>query len=243
MLIKIIIAVKNIIIDIFFPKTCFGCGKEGEYICTDCISTLEILNYQYCLCNTNPKRVASIMDSGKCPKCQNKKMDGLFFAINYNNQLIQKTIQNFKYPPLVKNLSLSFSQIIYHHFQLSNFNTSNFDNFIIIPVPLEKSREKWRGFNQAYEVAKGLDFLNIPIKNNCLVKTKKTKLHSLLSKKERSKNILNAFKLINSEEIRGKKILLLDDVYTTGATMEECAKVLKKFGAKRVFGLVIARSQ
>ncbi len=233
------------LIDFFYPKVCFGCKKEGRYLCVDCISTLEILNYQYCLCDSNPKRVISILNNGKCPKCKNKKLDGLFFAISYNNaqrHLIRKMIHSFKYPPLVRDLSLSFSQIFFHYFHLSDFDFKALNDFIIIPIPLEKSREKWRGFNQSSEIAKNLNFLNIEIKDNCLIKTKKTKLHSLLSKKEREKNILNSFKVINNLEIKDKKILLIDDVYTTGATMEECAKILKKGGAKRVFGLVVARS-
>lgn len=233
---------KNIM-DLFYPKTCFGCKKEGKYLCFDCLSTLEILNYQYCLCNSNPKRVVSIFNNGKCIKCKDKKLDGLFFAFTYeNNNLVKRMIHNFKYPPFVKDLALSFSQIFSHYFNLSDFNSKILENFIVIPIPLERSRERWRGFNQSYEIAKNLDFLNMKINNNSLVKIKKTKLHSRLSKGRREKNILDSFKIIDNSDIKGKNILLIDDVYTTGATMEECAKILKSNGAKKILGMVIARN-
>ena len=107
---------------------------------------------------------------------------------------------------------------------------------------MEKKKLKKRGFNQAEEIAKELSlFLKIPLFNNVLIKIKETLPQIELSDKEREENVSGAFFCQNKKEIGGKKILLVDDVYTTGATMEECARVLKEAQAKEVWGLAIAR--
>jgi ComF family protein len=112
-----------------------------------------------------------------------------------------------------------------------------------MPVPLGKRRLKWRGFKQAEELAKELSsFLKIPLVSDCLIKIKETLPQVELSEKEREENIKGVFKIKNDEKILGKKILLVDDVYTTGSTMKECARILKRAGAKEIIGIVIARA-
>ena len=229
--------VKNFFLDLFSPKFCFGCKREGNYLCQDCIATLEVSEYQYCLCQ-KPKR---IIDQGKCPSCKTKKLSGLYFPLPYQNPLIKNLIQHFKYEPFVKELAKPLSSLIINHFQLLGKETT-FSDFILIPIPLEKKRLKWRGFNQAEEIAKELSiFLKIPLINNVLIKEKETPPQVDLSEKERERNILGVFSCQNKNGIYGKKILLVDDVYTTGSTMEEAAKILKEAGAKEVWGTVVAR--
>ena len=112
----------------------------------------------------------------------------------------------------------------------------------MVPVPLSKRKLKRRGFNQAEEIAKELSkILRIPLISSCLVKIKETPSQTELSEKERKEKIRRAFLVKEKQGIEDKKILLVDDVYTTGATIEEAAKVLKEAGAKEVFGMVIAR--
>lgn len=111
-------------------------------------------------------------------------------------------------------------------------------------VPLEKKRLKSRGYNQAEVLAKELSqILEIPLIVDNLVKTRKTLPQAKLSAKERGENVKNAFSVKNPAEIIGKKIFLIDDVYTTGSTMEECATVLKNAGARQVWGVAIAREE
>jgi len=227
------IKIKNLILDILFPKFCFNCEKEGDYLCQDCQELLEI--------------------SGFHRNYSTQNLDDLYFAVDYKNPLIKKLIQRFKYEPFVKELAKSLSCLIITHFQLMdnkpNFlpqaldqRASNGADFILIPVPLDKKRLRWRGFNQAEELSKELaKFLKIPLIPNCLTKIKETFPQIKLSDQERKENVRGVFLIKDRELIKNKNILLVDDVYTTGATMEECAIVLKKAGTKKIIGVVVAR--
>ncbi|MDP2966932.1 MAG: ComF family protein [bacterium] len=227
------IKIKNLILDILFPKFCFNCEKEGDYLCQDCQELLEI--------------------SGFHRNYSTQNLDDLYFAVDYKNPLIKKLIQHFKYEPFVKKLAKSLSYLIITHFQLMdnkpNFlpqaqaqRASNGADFILIPVPLDKKRLRWRGFNQAEELSKELaKFLKIPLIPNSLTKIKETFPQIKLSDQERKENVRGVFLIKDRELIKNKNILLVDDVYTTGATMEECAMVLKKAGAKKIIGVVVAR--
>lgn len=229
--------IKEILLNILFPKFCFSCGREGNYLCEDCKALLEISQYQYCLCQ-HPKRVD---ERGKCPKCQRKKLSGLYFALDYKNPLIKNLVQKFKYKPFVRELAKPLASLIITHFQLSD-NKPNFSNFILIPIPLSKKRLRWRGFNQAEELAKELSkFLKIPLILNSLIKIKEAPPQVELAAEERRENIKGVFSCQNRNGISGKKILLVDDIYTTGSTIEEAATKLLEAGAKEVWGVVVAR--
>ena len=232
---------KEAFLDILFPRSCFGCGREGSYLCQDCQSCLDISEDVFCLCSI-PRRLvfSSNMNSAKCGRCLSKKLNGLFFPLSYQNNLIKELIRQFKYDPFVKELAKPLAELIIAHLNL--IDKEVWKNKILIPVPLHKKRLKQRGFNQAEEIAKELaKKLNISLLVNCLKKVKITSPQAKLSEKEREKNIKGAFLTKNHNLIQGKRILLVDDVYTTGATMEEAAKVLKQAGAKEVWGVVVAR--
>jgi predicted amidophosphoribosyltransferase len=241
------ITVKNFISDLLYPQFCFNCGKEGNYLCQDCQSIIEILN-------THQKH-------------QTQNLKDLYFALPYQNLLIKNLIKKFKYQPFVKELAQPLASLIITHFQLldkkPNFfcplrlqpthrilppsagpdqKSSNGADYIFIPVPLEKKKLKQRGFNQAEEIGKELSkFLKISLLNNVLAKIKETPPQVDLSDEERKENIKGVFIVRNGDLIKNRKILLVDDIYTTGSTLEECAKVLKKAGAKEIIGIVVAR--
>ena len=232
------VSCKKFFLDLAFPKFCFGCQKEGSYLCEDCLSLLEISEYNYCLC----KKPLRLPQTGKCSLCRQKKLDGLYFAASYQNKILKKLIQSFKYEPYAKELSEPLTSLIIAHFELTNRPFSNEDEWMLIPVPLSKNKEKRRGFNQAEEIAKELsEKLKLPLVSDALVKTKETLPQVDLEEKERMENIKGAFALAPKAKIKNKKIMLADDVYTTGATMEECARVLKNSGAKEIWGTVVAR--
>ena len=114
--------------------------------------------------------------------------------------------------------------------------------FLAPIFPIGKKRLKWRGFNHTEEIAKVLSAaLSIPIHTDLLQRTKNTPPQIALTKEERIRNMQDVFQVQNREQLQGKKILLLDDVFTTGATLQEAARALKKAGAHQVFGIVVAR--
>ena len=232
---------KKFFLDTLFPQFCFSCGKEGSLICKDCLSTIGIAEYQFCPFCAVPRRV---IGEGKCKIHQKMKLAGIFAATSYKNTLVKKLITQFKYEPFLKNLSLPSAYLIIAHFLLSENKTifKTPENSLLIPVPLRNSKKRERGFNQSEEIAKELSkFFKIPYQFNNLIKIKKTQPQIELKRKERAKNVKDSFKLKNPQMVQEKTIFLIDDVFTTGATMEECARVLKEAGAKKVWGIAVAR--
>jgi ComF family protein len=230
--------------DLFFPKFCLGCKKEGVFLCQDCKTLLDISEHNYCLCDTKPFRLPPELKIGKCQRCQNKKLSGLYFALSYKeNSLTKKLIRQFKYHPYIKELSKTLANILIEHFLLSKKNTNEiWQNSVLIPVPLDSKKLRERGYNQSEELAKELSkVIKIPVFSDVLIKTKSTPSQMELSKLEREKNLINAFLIRTPEKILNKKIFLVDDVYTTGSTMEHCALALKDSSAKNIWGIAIAR--
>lgn len=230
--------------DLLFPKFCLGCQKEGNFLCEDCRELLDIASYQYCLCENQPIRLSRDSKSGKCTKCQNRALFGLYFALSYKEKaLTRKLIYQFKYQPYLKNLAETFASILTEHFIKTGKNTNEvWENSVLLPVPLDKKKFKIRGYNQSEELAKELaKIIKIPALTDVLIKTKITKSQMELSREDREKNLVGAFLVKTPKKISGKKVFLVDDVYTTGITMQECASLLKKHGAKSIWGIAIAR--
>lgn len=217
--------IKNLFLDLIFPVQCLNCKKEGEYLCQDCFSLLEI--------------------SGFHQKYRTREFSDLYFALPYRNPLIKNLIKLFKYEPFIKELAKTLSSAIIAHFQLLD-NPPHFlkggPDFVLVPVPLSKKRERWRGFNQAEELSKELSsFLKIPLISGCLIKETETTPQTELNDEARKENIKNVFSVKEGSLIKNKRIILIDDVYTTGSTMVEAARVLKTAGAKEIIGIAVAR--
>ena len=116
----------------------------------------------------------------------------------------------------------------------------NYD--IILAVPISKQRKKERGYNQSALIARKIaNKAGILYKENVIIKVKHNAKQSTLNMKERAENVKNAYKVVDLETIHNKKVLLIDDIYTTGNTLKECSKVLKQAGAKMVNVLTIAK--
>ena len=113
---------------------------------------------------------------------------------------------------------------------------------IIIPIPVSKKRKMVRGYNQSFLFAKNIvTDEKCKIKDNLIKKVKNNKAQSTLGKEDRNQNVKNVYKVVNKKCILDKKILLIDDIYTTGATADECSKMLKIAGAKKIDILTIAK--
>lgn len=155
-------------------------------------------------------------------------LDGVVVAVHYN-QAAATIVEELKY-----NLYFAVAGEIGKVVKES-YKGSGLDCEVSVPVPLHKFKENYRGFNQAELIAK---FLEVKV-DNCIKRTKNTKTQVKLNKKERQENLKDVFCLKNP--IAYKSVLLVDDVMTTGTTLEECASVLKKSGVEKVYGLVFAR--
>jgi ComF family protein len=229
---------REFVLDLLFPKFCLNCGREEDFLCQVCLSLIDVLERQYCPFCLPPKIV---LDGKTCPSCRkSKNLNGLYFAASYDNFILKKAIHQFKYG-LTKDLAKPLADLIIRHF--NNLTAlPRFNEFNLVAVPLHGKKLKERGFNQSEELAKGLSqHLKLPVFDNALIKIKQTRSQTELKKEERGKNIQGAFLCPCPDFVKNKRILLVDDVFTSGATMEECAKVLKNTGAKEVWGVAVAR--
>ncbi len=213
--------IKNFILNILFPVECLGCSRDDYWLCEDCQKKLKY-NQNYFI-----------------EKSAFSCLDGAFVVFDYNNKLVEKLIKNFKYK-FIKDIGDTLGSLA-SSFLENKQDKINLNNIIIIPVPLHKKRLNWRGFNQAEEVAKIIaNNINHPFLNTQdLVKIKNTQPQAKLDRELRKINIKNSFSW-QGKNLKGKTILLIDDVMTTGSTLDECAYTLKNAGALRVYSLVIA---
>lgn len=228
------------VLDLLFPKFCLFCQREGRFVCEDCLFTFDLIEQNLCLC----QRPHLLPRPGKCRACQSRTLAGLHSALIYEDPRVRHLLQAFKYEPLLKSLADPLASLIITSFQLRKQKIALAD-FTLVPIPLDRGRLRWRGFNQAFEITKQLAArLQLPYEQTCLLKTKKTLPQTELSQSERQENIKGVFAVKDreKEKIKNKKILLIDDVYTTGSTMEEAARVLKQAGAREIWGAVIART-
>jgi ComF family protein len=236
---------KNLILDSIFPVYCVSCedflpSEKNSYLCSKCLAKIPINSALFCpICL---KRLNQA-DNKKCLHSNKKSsLDSLGYATYYEIPIIRDLIHNYKYR-FVKKIENTLADILISYLKKS---LNNCDDWIIIPIPLHRSRFNWRGFNQSAEIAKIISQqFNWPILNNILIRKKKTTEQAEIKTKEkRQENLENAFILnnrINLNQIKNRHIILLDDVCTSGATLEEAAKILKTAGAKKIIGLVIAK--
>lgn len=217
------------IIDFLFPRFCVGCGVYGKDLCSKCFRELSIAD-QIC-----PECGEETPMGWVHPRCKKQwGMDGLIVIYDYRDDKVKACIDGIKFDfnkKLVKSL-------------LKNFRFETGEKFdYLVPVPLHFYRENWRGFNQAEEIAL---VVGKKMKGEMLIvlkRKRKTRQQALiLDRDEREKNVKGAFetKKVNRKKLKGKKILLVDDVFTSGADMRECTKVLKRAGVEMVWGLALA---
>jgi len=209
----------NTFLNFIFPNFCLGCLKKDTVLCDKCLSKIPLTN----------ERVDK----------------NIFSVFEYRNAVIRKMIWSLKYRGH-KILATKLAQILHDKIleELSDLQT--FDNFmkpLLIPIPLSKERLKERGFNQASIIIEQLQSINNIFSPafGVLIKIKDTPNQaSLKNKKERKENIKNCFEVKFPEKIKGRNIILIDDVTTTGATIKEARKVLSKAGAKKVIAFTVA---
>jgi ComF family protein len=226
-------------IDFIFPKKCVVCRKHGSYLCSKCFSYLSFDAKSLCLLCNNPT-----FNNLTHPRCSRKYgIDGCFSALSYN-KTVQKLIFSFKYKPYLTDLKVVLTELFYESIiQNEQFQQQiKKGRWLMVPIPLSKSKLRKRGYNQAEILATELSKkFNFPVQN-LLVRTRETKTQVGLTNLQRKLNVQNAFSIkTENAKLKTKNILLVDDIATTGSTLLEASKVLKKAGADKVFGLTLAR--
>ena len=236
------------LINIIYPPRCHICThflpadadhNLSHYICDNCRASLIPITNPICSICGLPF-VSSSEQDHLCENCLRKNpWYDLARAPYFYSGIIMESIQRFKYKsgtylaPFLGELLSSFVREWIH----------NPKDIFIVPVPLHKRRLRERGFNQslllarilASDLGNQLDYLS-------LIRNRYTRAQTGLKKKERRKNVKGAFSIIHPDAIKDKKILLVDDVFTTGYTLNECARTLKKSGATTVFCLTMVRT-
>jgi len=222
-------------LNIIIPPACHICGGAADdYICANCKQGINFILGAVCTICGLPF-ISKESSPHMCGECIKKKPRfSMARSIAEYNGVLLDAIHRFKYnakTSLAKPLALLMAEKL----PLNSYN-------VIVPVPLHKKRLKERGFNQSLLLAKEISRKqNVPVDYLNLKRLRYTEPQINLKGEERLKNIKDAFAVENARVFKNQKILLIDDVYTTGATVVECSKVLKKAGAKGVFVLTLAR--
>lgn len=216
-----LINIKNYIFDILLPIKCFNCGLKNEVFCKNCIQNI-----------------------GLAKETINEK---LFAVFDYQDPIIKKAIWELKYHHKLY-LGKKLGQLLYQ-FNLEDISDIRSmcpgQEIFVIPVPISKKRLSKRGYNQSKIIAHSFCSSSqdniFELRTDLVYKKIDTLPQAkILNRKKRLKNIQGVFSIKNSNIIKGRTIIIIDDVITTGATMSEMMKIIKKAGAKKVFGMAIA---
>lgn len=203
------------LIDLFFPETCINCNTtlvRGEnIICTFCEVSLPITDFNYTKDNKIVKSLWGRVN-----------IDFATAYLYFKKGGIAQNILHFLKYKNRKEIGEYFGKKL--AFTIKDIDFINNTDFLI-PVPLHKTKQIERGYNQSLEICKGLsEILNIPILDNNLIRISKTLTQTRKKRFERWKNVSKNFDLKNSSLLEGKCVLLVDDVFTTGATIEACCE-------------------
>ncbi|MCK5576776.1 MAG: ComF family protein [Dehalococcoidales bacterium] len=219
-------------LSLLFPLWCLGCGREGVLICPSCRSQLPRITPPICLRCGLPKT-----EGTACPDCSDQQpaIDGVRAPFRFEG-IVRRAIHELKYRNL-RAAAEPLSELL-GHYLMGNHTPAE----VLVPVPLHQKRLRERGYNQSELLAAGLSKRSgLPVSAGCLIRLR----HSLpqaqtASVSDRQKNVATAF-ACRDRRMQGKKVLLIDDVATSGATLNACAAALKASGAISVWGLTLAR--
>ncbi|MEI6039961.1 MAG: ComF family protein [Candidatus Berkelbacteria bacterium] len=238
--------IKLLILDFLFPKYCVNCGSEvlstDGWVCFEC--TQKIVPVVSQICPECEKLSPMGEYHSNCRK--GKSLKGIICSTYFHEGPVREMIHNLKYNG-VSELAAPLARLMERALEKSEIRILNdkFDvrnsDFVITYVPMHNSRKATRGYNHAEILAREIgQKLNIKVED-LLIKKSKTRRQAELSGNARRKNLSGAFAVKPDICIKNCKIIIVDDVTTTGSTLNECAKVLKTAGAKEIWGLVIAR--
>ncbi len=234
-------------LDLLYPPLCRSCRRripehDGRNFCDDCWKQIEFIREPTCLiCGASLEDY--LPEGRKCPYCP---LEEIFFdraaGVARYDEVLREAIHWFKYRykvGLKESLGKLMLQGLEDHYSAEHFEA-------VVPVPLHRGRLRQREFNQAYLLADPLaKARDIPLLDALLVRRRRTRPQSQIASAhpDRRKNVSGAFTVREPTQLHDKSVLLVDDLYTTGSTVNECSRVLKEAGAKRVCVLTLARAQ
>ena len=214
---------KLFLLNTIYPLKCLGCKKPEILICPQCSQKLISLSNQ--------------------PICrQTTYFKKIIIALDYKKHLVKNVIQAFKYPPYIKSLKKILGSTLITAIQKfpNDISYLRKNNFVLISVPLSQLKLAQRGFNQSKLIAEELSQkLSLKYQPQLLKKIKNTKSQTNLSAEQRKTNVKNTFRLSGHD--CPSHIILVDDIYTTGATLQESARTLRQAGAKEIWAFVLAK--
>jgi len=222
----------EIALDILFPRYCVGCGKEGSFICDPCLRSQPLIMPPVCPLCGRPQ--ASGILCSDCIRWE-ADVDGIRSPFRFEG-VIQQAVYQLKYRNL-RSITPMLAGFLYDFMKINSIKGN-----VLVPVPLHKSRIRERGYNQSFLLVKELAKLSgLPVIRNSLVKHVRSLPQARsASVEDRKQNVSGVFS-IRDQRLKGKTVILVDDVSTSGATLDACAGVLKEAGAVSVWGLTLAR--
>ncbi|MEK7626557.1 MAG: ComF family protein [Patescibacteria group bacterium] len=242
------------LLNIIFPPLCLSCrkylGRDEEIIrrlCTNCSSKLSFMPGFLCpVCFRRLPSIALAKEGWSI--CHRDAQFILASPLDYSNPTAQELIHTFKYGKIEAAAEPLISVLVEYLSASFKNNKPEIKNFVLIPIPLHPKKRRKRGFNQALIIAERLKarldiFREITIVSDALFKKESNK--SQTEQKDyasRENNVRGSFGLRKLELIAGKNIFLVDDVFTSGATMREAVRVLKSAGAKKIIAITIAKA-
>lgn len=234
-------------VNLFYPMHCFGCRKslhneESQYICKGCWSEIGYITGTRCArCGTGLGDYAVTSKEG-CVECRSQRFRfDSAFCVAYYEGVIKELIHQFKYRQQ-ESLAEPLAKLLVQYAREIDLHSNNID--MAVAVPLHRSKRAERGFNQAELLVRNVGrSLNIDICAGGLKRVRNTPSQTRQPYYRRAENVRGAFLARNPAKFRGKDILLVDDVLTSGLTASECAKALKDAGARKVYVLTVAKSR
>lgn len=229
----------NLLKNIIFPLRCPGClkiMKNDLNFCDNCLKQIKIYDSLFC-----PQCWSRLPNLKKI--CHPEKKFILGAATDYN-YITEKAIHLLKFQFATCVVKPLTNLLIKYFEKIQKYNLMNFSDFIVIPIPISKQRLKIRGFNQSELIAQYFaKYFNLSFNNQILLRIKHSKPQSEINNIDQRKlNVLNCFEIKNKALVINKNIILIDDIVTTGSTLNEAVKTLKINGAKKIIALATCKA-
>ena len=225
---------REMLLDFLFPRRCVGCGRSGSYLCERCLDSLPRLAGD--ACNRCGRRLRDNL-TGLCDACAGElpALTGCFAAV-YSDGAARTAIHRLKYNDRAR-LAEPLAGLLVEWWRANPLPVD-----LIVPIPLHPRRERERGYNQSALLARWLGpAIGLSVDEASLIRTRDTRPQVGLGSEERRRNVAGAFHC-SGTVLAGRSILLLDDVTTTGATLQYAAEELREGGVREVWALTVARA-